>query len=138
MGNKVQMYKNSASMLIIVVVILMAFSANLCPLRQLLYGYTYYYTVLCLTFSLCMSFEVGGNRSTRRKPTQTRGEHAARLHKGPCSDPNLPHLHVRYGKNNAAGPRPHAEHIYLFIWNYTFETVAHDVCKYRCIHQNNF
>ena len=26
--------------------------------------------------------------------------------------------------------------IYLFIWNYTFETVAHDVCKYRCIHQN--
>ena len=28
--------------------------------------------------------------------------------------------------------------IYLFIWNYTFETVAHDVCKYRCIHQNNF
>ena len=27
-------------------------------------------------------------------------------------------------------------YIYLFIWNYTFETVAHDVCKYRCIHQN--
>ena len=27
---------------------------------------------------------------------------------------------------------------FKFIWNYTFETVAHDVCKYRCIHQNNF
>ena len=33
----------------------------------------------------CMSFDVGGNRSTRRKPTQTRGEHSTQ--KGRDSNP---------------------------------------------------
>ena len=35
----------------------------------------------------CMSFDVGGNRSTRRKPTQTRGEHANSTQKGRDSNP---------------------------------------------------
>ena len=35
----------------------------------------------------CMSFDVGGNRSTRRKPTQTRGEHANSTQKGQDSNP---------------------------------------------------
>ena len=34
-----------------------------------------------------MSFDVGGNRSTRRKPTQTRGEHANSTQKGRDSNP---------------------------------------------------
>ena len=35
----------------------------------------------------CMYFYVGGNRSTRRKPTQTRGEHANSTQKGRDSNP---------------------------------------------------
>ena len=35
----------------------------------------------------CMYFDVGGNRSTRRKPTQTRREHANSTQKGRDSNP---------------------------------------------------
>ena len=35
----------------------------------------------------CMSFDVGGNRSTWKKPTQTRGEHANSTQKGRDSNP---------------------------------------------------
>ncbi len=44
---------------------------------------------LCPIHLYGMSLDCGGNRSTRRKPTQTRGEHANSTQKGILAQPGL-------------------------------------------------
>ena len=76
--------------IVVVVVILMAFLANLYPLRQLLYGYPIllYGVMLSIACACLLKWEETG--VARRKPTQTRGEHANSTQKGPAGPETNP------------------------------------------------